>query len=367
LDLGHLRQSDTGSMSHAVIVSPDPRNAAGGVERMCVLLARVLEADEWTVDIVGPAHEPARWLARVGAGYLASSLSATRVARKLRPDLLVTNGFLGMGVPGGPPRVHVYHGTMVGGTRGDSTGLSRAERARRIFGGGLSEAIAGRGATVVCVSDLAAEEVRRFYGVRTDAVIPNGIDTTVFRPRGRAESRLRLGLAEAGRYCLFVGRMQHGKGADLLEPASREAGYELMIAGTGGAPGARHLGVLDPESLADAYSAADCVLFPSRYEACSYVVLEALACGVPLLTTEVGWMPTFLRALPQYKALCVRPTHDDIVTRLGQLVDMTTDELTSKAREWVVEHNSLERYAEHWRELLKDVVSPNSSVTVPGS
>jgi glycosyltransferase involved in cell wall biosynthesis len=339
-------------MSHAVIVSPDPRNAAGGVERMCELLARVLEADGWAVDIIGPDHEPARWLARLGLGYLASSLSATRAANKLRPDLLVTNGFLGMSVPGGAPRVHVYHGTMVGDTRGEGGDLSGAERARRVIGAGLAEAIAGRRATVVCVSDAAAGEVHRFYGVRSDAVIPNGIDTGVFRPRERAGARSRLGLAETGRYCLFVGRMQHRKGGDLLVPASLEAGYELMIAGGEGAPGARHLGVLDAEMLANAYSAADCVLFPSRYEACSYVVLEALVCGVPLLTTEVGWMPTFLRAVPEYKALCVRPMHDDIVARLRQLNALDTDGLTSRAREWVVEHNSLERYAEHWRDLL---------------
>jgi glycosyltransferase involved in cell wall biosynthesis len=322
---------------------------------MCVLLSEVLKADEWRVEIVGPDHEPGPWPARLGAGYLASSISGTRAARRLKPDLIVTNGFLGMSVPGGPRRVHVYHGTMVGDTRGEGIDLSGTERIRRIVGAGLAEAIAGRGATVVCVSDAAAMEVRRVYGVRSDAVIPNGIDTGVFRSRERAGARSRLGPAETGRYCLFVGRMQHRKGGDLLVSASREAGYEVVIAGAEGASGARHLGVLDAESLADAYSAADCVLFPSRYEACSYVVLEALACGVPLLTTEVGWMPTFLRAVPEYKALCVQPTHDDIVARLLQLTDLDIDRLTSKAQEWVVEHNSLECYAKRWRELLRCV------------
>jgi glycosyltransferase involved in cell wall biosynthesis len=348
-------------MSHAVIVSPDPRNAAGGVERMCVLLSGVLEADGWSVDLVGPTGEPRRWLSRIGAGYLARSLSATRAARRIEPDLLVTNGYLGISLPGKMPRVHVYHGTMVGDTRGEGGDLSSIERARRVIGAGLAEAIAGRGATVVSVSDAAAGEVRRYYGVRSDAVIPNGIDTDTFRPRERAGARSRLGLAETARFCLFVGRMQHRKGGDLLIPVSREAGYELMIAGAEGAPGAHHLGVLDAESLADAYSAADCVLFPSRYEACSYVVLEALACGVPLLTTEVGWMPTFLRAVPEYRSLCVQPTHDEIVARLHWLVDRDTEGLTSKARAYVVKHNSLERYAEHWRDLLNAEDLPPSS------
>jgi len=111
-------------MSHAVIVSPDPRNAAGGVERMCVLLSGVLEADGWSVDIIGPTGEPRRWLSRIGAGYLARSFSATRAARRIEPDLLVTNGYLGISLPGKMPRVHVYHGTMVGDTRGEGGDLS---------------------------------------------------------------------------------------------------------------------------------------------------------------------------------------------------------------------------------------------------
>lgn len=342
-------------MPHAVIVSPEPDNPAGGTERMCTLLAGVLRDAGWRVSIVGPERGPKRWQFRIGIGYLVSSRSAMLAATKLNPDLIITNGLLGMGSSRRTPRIHVYHGTMVGNTSGAAGGLPRRERVRRTLGAGISEAVAGRGATVISVAEETAREVRRFYRVKTDAVIPNGIDTTVFRPRSRSQARERLGLAPDGRYCLFVGRMDYGKGADLLVAACREANFDLLIAGSEGAPGARHLGVLTPESLADAYSAVDCVLFPSHYEACSYVVLEALACGVPLLTTEVGWMPTFLRAVPEYKALCVQPNHDDIVTRLRQLADLDTDQLTSRAREWVAEHNSLESYAEHWRDLLLQI------------
>jgi glycosyltransferase involved in cell wall biosynthesis len=348
-------QVDPGGKSHAVIVSPDPSNVAGGVERMCVLLSRVLEQDGWRVTVVGPGREPALTLSRLGAGYLERSRLATLAARRLRPDLLVTNGFLGMGPARGAQRVHVYHGTMVGDTRAEGGALPWRERVRRMIGAGAAEAIAGRGATVVSVSEAAAREVRRFYGVRTDAVIPNGIDTTVFRPRPRADARRRIGLQEHGRYCLFVGRMQHRKGSDLLMAACHEAGYELLIAGERGVARAHSLGILDPETLAEAYAACDCVLFPSRYEACSYVVLEALACEAPLLTTRVGWMPTFLRGVPGYDLLCIRPDHDDIVSRLRQLGDLDTAELTRNARSWVLENNSLESYGRHWRALLAEI------------
>lgn len=336
----------------AVILSPDPANTAGGVERMCVLLSGVLEQEGWRTRIVGPGREPAQALFRIGAGHLERSRLAARAARALSPDLIVSNGFLGMGSSATVPRVHVYHGTLIGDTRAEERTLSRRERLRRIVGGGAAEALAGRGATVVAVSEAAAAEVRRLYGVTTDRVIPNGVDTEVFRPRDRADCRRAIGLQEDARYCLFVGRMQHRKGSDLLVAACREAGYELLVAGERGVEGARALGVLAPDALAAVYSACDCVLFPSRYEACSYVVLEALACQVPLVSTRVGWMPTLLGGVPDYDALCVRPEHEDIVRVLRSLPAMPTADLAGAARAWVQRNNSLESYASHWRELL---------------
>jgi glycosyltransferase involved in cell wall biosynthesis len=345
-----------GGANEAVILSPNPANRAGGVERMCALLKGVLEQDGWRVNIVGPGRTPSRWVSRVGAGYLAGSISATRGAMALRPRLLITNGFLGCGRPRHATRIHVYHGTMVGNTRAEGNSLPRHDRIRRTIGAGLAEAAAGRGAAVVSVSQKAAEEVRRYYGVKSDAVIPNGVDTKMFRPQPREQARQSLGLASDGRYALYVGRLQRLKGTELLVDASREAGYELLIAGESGDSAAtRNLGVLDPQELARAYAAADCVLFPSRYEACSYVVLEALSCGVPLITTRVGWMPSFLQGVPQYERLCVEPVHDEIVARLRALPTIDTASLTSAAREWIVTHNSLESYASHWRALLADL------------
>jgi glycosyltransferase involved in cell wall biosynthesis len=348
----------SGSIRHAAIVSPDPASTTGGVERVCRLLADVLEQDGWRVTLVGPGRGITRWQFRLGAGYLGISHSATQAAVQLRPDLLITNGLLGMPLTRRIPRVHVFHGTMIADTRAEAQALSRREFLRRTVAGGVSEAVAGLGATVVCVSDSTAREVRRYYRLRTDAVIPNGVDTAVFQPRSRSEARQQLGLSPTARYCLFVGRLQHRKGSELLLPACRAAGFELLIAGARGAQGAHHLGALDPHALARAYSAADCVLFPTRYEACSLVVLEALAAGVPLLTTRVGWMPTLLRAVPEYEALCVRAEHGDIVARLRALGELDTPALATKARAWVAEHNSLERWAERWRVLLARTGGP---------
>lgn len=343
-------------MPRAAIVSPDPSNRAGGVERVCTLLGELLGRRGWEVHIVGPTIAPTRWRFRLGLDYPALTWSATSATRA-RPsfDLVVSNGFLGAGCPSKVPRIHLYHGTMVGNTRAQGDTLPVRERLRRSASAGLTEALAGRGARrIVCVSERVGQEVRRYYRLHPDAIVPNGIDTKLFAPREMSSARDRLGLAGHGRYALFVGRLEHGKGSDLLLEGARHGGYELLTAGPGGTHGARHLGVLDPQTLADAYAASDCVLFPTRYEGCSLVVLEALACGRPLLTTRVGWMSTLLRAVPRYSSLCIESTTGDIAKRLRQLTAQNIDIASSQARAFVLEHNGLESWAEHWGRLITE-------------
>lgn len=343
-------------MPSVTIISPDPANRAGGMERTCTLLAEVLENQGWSATIVGPTRSPTTWEFRLGLGHPVRSFSASRALKPHAADLVISNGYLGVASPRKIPRVHIFHGTMAGGTQAVAGGLPFREVIRRSLSAGAMEAIAGRSATrVVCVSESTAEEVRRYYRLRGAEVIPNGIDTVTFAPRGQIQSRERLGLDAGGRYAIFVGRFEYGKGGDMALQAARDAGYELLVAGPSAGAADRHLGVLAPDQLADAYAAADCVLFPTRYEGCSLAVLEAIACGRPLLTTRVGWMRTLLRSVPDYERLCVEPEVEDMVARLQALEDMDTEKIVGQARAFVLEHNSLERYATRWRELLQDV------------
>jgi glycosyltransferase involved in cell wall biosynthesis len=213
----------------------------------------------------------------------------------------------------------------------------------------------------VAVSESAAREVRRYFRLGVHEVIPNGVDTDLFRPRDRAEARRRLGLEGDARLALFVGRTEARKGADLLLPACARAGFELVVAGRNTLDGARELGVLSPEDTAWAYAAADCVLFPTRYEACSWVVLEALASGTPLVTTRVGWMETFLRELPAYRALSVWPEVDDVAAGLRALAEDPRPDLTAAARAWMEQNGSYERFAERWGALIDRVAGPRPS------
>jgi glycosyltransferase involved in cell wall biosynthesis len=343
---------------HAILISPVPEGNAGGVERFSWLLAGILRQEGWRVSIVGPTSQPGRWTYRFGGSPLHWSLSAGRAAAASdpRPDLIIGNGFLGLGAPTGVPRVQVFHGTSVGEVLAARRGLPRRDFLRRLLGYWPLEALTCRAGELAVVSESAAEETLRYYRRPPAAVITNGVDIDLFRPRDRMQARRRLGLDDQPRYALFVGRPEYRKGADLLLESCRRAGWELLHAGAPPLFGARHLGLLEPERLADAYGAVDCLLFPTRYEACSYVLLEALASGTPAVTTRVGWTRTLLSELPRYEALCVRPVVDEIVARLRWLQGADTRVLMEDVRAFVSRHNDLARFRSDWLALVDRVV-----------
>jgi glycosyltransferase involved in cell wall biosynthesis len=233
------------------------------------------------------------------------------------------------------------------------TSGSRRYRLREAVAGAVPEALCARGATAVAVSDATAEELWRHYRQRAHAVIPNGVDTTLFSPGDRAAARARLNLKGDARYALFVGRCEHRKGSDLVVEACRRGGFELVVAGSGAPPEATALGVLGPAELAHAYRAADCVILPSRYEACSFVVLEALASGVPLITTEVGWVRHLVARIPDYRRWIVEPELGSLAGALQRFDDQP--DLVARARDLVGRENSIDAFANRWRALIGEV------------
>jgi D-inositol-3-phosphate glycosyltransferase len=147
-------------------------------------------------------------------------------------------------------------------------------------------------------------------------VIPPGVDHDLFAPRSRPDAKARLHLAGV-RLLLFVGRLQPHKGPDIAirtiaELVARDPGgtADAILAIVGGPSGpaegadvahlmnlASALGVAErvmlfppqPQArLADFYSAAEVQLVPSRSESFGLVALEAQACGIPVVASDVG-------------------------------------------------------------------------------
>ena len=147
-----------------------------------------------------------------------------------------------------------------------------------------------RASGITCVAQWMVEHFTAI-GVPAEriAVIPMGVDETVFRPRSRSEIRAPLGLELDARVVLFVGRATPQKGSEVFREAL--AGLDTVrgyVAGQFGIEGCTHLGMLDPESLATWIAAADLVCLPSFSEGMPVSVSESLACGTPVVATAVG-------------------------------------------------------------------------------
>ena len=140
------------------------------------------------------------------------------------------------------------------------------------------------------------------------AVIPNAIDTEVWRPVDKAEARARLGLPPDPPLVLFGavgGAQDHRKGGDLLAAAIEKLvaaapDVELAVFGQSegpdlGAP-TRYLGDLTTDlDLVDAYSAADVFALPSRLDNLPNTGLEALSCGTPIAAFKFGGLEDIVR------------------------------------------------------------------------
>lgn len=331
----------------AVVVSPNPGSDSGGTERFCRQMAGLLRKRDYDVAVVGPAPVPPV-VARHGGGALWQARSVRRSTD--RADLVVTNGFLGWPSLRGGQRVHVFVGNMVRLAR--LQGGRWHWQLRWGLSGGLAEALAARRAVVVAGSEQAAEDAARFYRANVEAVLPLGVDVDVFRPRDRLTARQRLGLDLQGRYALFVGRGEAGKGPDVAVDACRRAGFDLLAAGSGAVRGSRSLGVLAQEALAWAYAAADVVVLPTRYEGFGFVTVEGLACGVPVVTTPTGWARELGRHVPQYRSLLVPPQAEAIAATLSRIGSAEVDRATAAAHAFVRQHNTVDAFERRWTDFL---------------
>lgn len=147
-----------------------------------------------------------------------------------------------------------------------------------------------RHATVaIAVSRQVAEQVKELFR-RTDvAVIYNGIDVEhTFTPGPEREPHKPFRL-------LYVGNWVKRKGVDLLAPVLKGLGpdFELLYtADRAGAhtqyplpPNSRCIGRLSSSELAQVYRDADALIFPSRSEGLPLTVIEAMACGLPVIAS----------------------------------------------------------------------------------
>jgi alpha-1,3-rhamnosyl/mannosyltransferase len=136
---------------------------------------------------------------------------------------------------------------------------------------------------IVCVSAFTRDELVELLGVPTERtrIVPNAVDP-VFGQDGPVAG---------GDYVLAVGTLEPRKNLAAAVEAARSAGVELRVAGATGWGGVAVEGWVGEPSdteLAALLRGARCLVYPSLYEGFGLPILEAMACGTPVVTSRGG-------------------------------------------------------------------------------
>jgi glycosyltransferase involved in cell wall biosynthesis len=259
------------------------------------------------LDIVVPDVGPAAWHDEVraqgiGVHIVANARGAARATRALRPDVVhahFDNWLVAVTLALWPSRARVlWH---IHSTRQPDGGPLQRTPARRIKFG----LIGARVARMICVTETIAAEVHELGAAAGKIiVVRNAVDGVRFHPPDpatRAAMRARLGL-DGGPAIAFFGRDPAIKGADFLAAALADVPKVTVVAvatpESARTEIARHAPVVDVpfvEDVRDVLWAVDAIAIPSRGEGMPYVALEALACGVPVVATDLDWAQELAR------------------------------------------------------------------------
>lgn len=147
------------------------------------------------------------------------------------------------------------------------------------------------------------------HGVRNVGLWRRGVDAEQFHPR-RASAEMRVRLSDGhpdDTILLYVGRLSSEKQIDKLRAVLQQVpGTRLAIVGDGparrdlethfaGTP-AKFMGYLRGEELWSAFASADIFVFPSALETFGLVLIEAMAAGLPVVTSRVGGVDDMVRS-----------------------------------------------------------------------
>ena len=210
-----------------------------------------------------------------GASFVRAARELRRAHRRSQFDVVHAHhglgGWTARALGGGAPLVVTFHGT---------------DLEHRIVGR-MSRALARVALPATVSADLARRRIPGAGRTMRVAVLPTGLDLDRFRPMPRAEARAELGLDVDGRYLLFPADPARAeKRHDRAAAVAASVGAELLA-----------LGRVDPDRVPLYVNAAAAVVVTSEREGFGLAALEALACEVPVLSTDVGIAPLALSGI----------------------------------------------------------------------
>jgi glycosyltransferase involved in cell wall biosynthesis len=353
------RADATVSQVAKAVLCVQPVAERGGSDQALLRLARQLAGAGWEVHVAVPgpplldfsfatvhivpmrristSHSLRAWLAYAW-GWPGSVARLWRLARRV--DLVQSNslhswyGWAAAWLAGKP---HLWHAREI------VTQSSAALRLERFL-------VRHFAVQVLAVSSAVAAQ---FPGANVK-VVREEADASEYSPARAGRARARFGLEDSALTVGYVGRIDTWKGIDVFLDAytdlarrhpgvaaviaggnvAGKEGYARDLAGRASEIGVRWLGALSGSDAADLLADLDCLAYPSTEpEPWGLSVVEALACGTPVVATEAGGLSEILAGLPPTAGALVAPADPAALSAaLEGLLPPSTNAAARRAR-----------------------------------
>lgn len=231
--------------------------------------------------------------------------------------------------------------------------------------------------TVIALSDWLAECVKKssLFHNKKVKIIPNGIDTNLYKPIDKKIARDLLNLPQDKKLILFgaiSATSDKRKGFQFLNPAleklaleNQKKDFELVVFGASQPAQnsnlpfkTNYLGRLnDDVSLALVYSAVDVFIAPSLEDNLPNTVMESLACGTPSVAFKIGGMPDMIEH--QINGYLAKPFDiDDLTHGISWIVkdNQNYQKLSENARKTVEDKFTLKLQAQRYLEVYQEAI-----------
>jgi D-inositol-3-phosphate glycosyltransferase len=226
---------------------------------------------------------------------------------------------------------------------------------------------------IIVATGQEKEDLIHYYQANPEkiGVVPCGVNMELFQPLDKVDARRKLGLTEE-KILLFVGRIDPLKGIDKLIKTipllTNQGKIKLVV--VGGDENSRaelkelkklanelnvsnlidFRGLIKQEQLPYFYSAADVCVVPSYYESFGLVPLESLACGTPVVATDVGGLKHIIR--PDENGYIIK---DNSPENLANVIAFVLNDLSSDNETRMTIRASVSRW--NWASIAEKVAA----------
>lgn len=340
-------------MRRLVTISFTPLDAGGGVPKFNRdLHAAFIDRDcihyswwdfPWAMEMDGlPEWEKARTLNH----YLVQTRRLTR------DDVVVADGFWAEGLNHLPLAISHSHGIWGHVTKEDvDRGVKPENPIHHAVQIEFRRRWIEQGKHITAVSAFIADQMFRQWGFLVDRVINNGVDTDIFRPSERSSD-----LNDP----LFI----HG----INDPGNLNKGWDHIVALKKAFPDCHILSLDDAQKLLngrpyvgepwtkpEALAVADLVIHPSGYEGNSMFVAEAMACGVPVVGYDVGFLWSIRGRDVGYVMPRTKRSPEVTVAFVQQALDEASSVMGPRCRDAALECLSIKRFRADWRSYVEEI------------